>query len=139
MGIRIEITTPGIDKINRLMRRVTPSINRRIWDVGLTNIALAIQTEVVSSGKHIVHGRGDAPPLRDKLTSRHGGSGLVGSITPDYTQLPRSVSVGSDLPYAGVHEDSKRSYLLPSYDDLNRRGAIADMMIDVIRREIARA
>ncbi len=139
MGIKITVTTPGADKINRLLRNITPALNRRIWDRGLTQIVLAMQTAVTTSGKHIVHGRGDAPPLPNVLTSRHGGSGLVGSITPDYTKLPRSASIGSDLIYAGVHEDSKRAYLLPTYIDLERAGTFANIMIGVIQEEINRA
>ncbi|KKL51363.1 hypothetical protein LCGC14_2296280, partial [marine sediment metagenome] len=133
MGIQLTIKTPDSGKINRLLRNVTPAINTRIWNRGLTQIILEMQTEVTTSGKHIVHGRGDAPPLPNVLTSRHGGSGLVGSITPDYSGLPRLASLGSDLPYAGVHEDSKRAYLLPTYDDMARRDRLAEIMIGVIQ------
>jgi len=139
VGIQLTIKTPDSGKINRLLRNVTPAINTRIWNRGLTQIILEMQTEVTTSGKHIVHGRGDAPPLPNVLTSRHGGSGLVGSITPDYTKLPRSASIGSDLIYAGVHEDSKRAYLLPTYIDLERAGTFANIMIGVIQEEINRA
>ena len=139
MGISITVTTPGAGKIDRLMRGITPALNRKIWDRGLTRIVLAMQTEVTTSRKHILHGRGDAPPKPDILTSRHGGSGLVGSITPDYSKLPWAASLGSDLIYAGVHEDSRRAYLLPTYDDMERAGTLAGIMIDVIREEIQRA
>lgn len=132
--IGITITTPGFFQVQQLIDRLNPSLNENIWNVGLSRIVLHLQAETVKPvGGFIRHGAGkDAPALPDILTNRHGGSGLVGSIAPDYTGLPRLASLGSDLPYAGIHEDSKRAYLLPTYDKAERLGELTDLMLETI-------
>lgn len=139
MGIKIEVTAPGIVRIRKVLDRLSRTGMRTILNRGLTHIILEMQSEVTSSGDFIRHGRGDAPALPDILTSRQGGAGLVGSIAPDYTKLPRAVSLGSDLAYAGVHEDSRRAYLLPTYDKMASKGRLVEIMISIARQELAKA
>lgn len=136
MASKIELEVIGGNPVRLLLDKVAVGRNPAIFRKGLTNIVLELQADVTTSGSFIKHGRGNAPPLPDVLTSRHGGSGLVGAIAPDLTSLPKVSSLGSDLAYAGVHEDSRRAYLLPTYDKLDRRGRIAGIMIDVINEEL---
>lgn len=136
MASKLTVTTKSFARINKLLDKLPPLNRGRIFDTGLTRIVLHMQKEVTTSGDFIVHDRGDADPLPNVLTNRHGGAGLVGSIIPDYTGLPRLVSLGSDLPYAGVHEDSRRAYLLPTYDKMAREDKLADIMITVINEEL---
>ena len=133
-SIGMTLSTPGFDQIQNLINVLNPELNAEIWNTGLTRIVLHLQAETVkTNGGHIRFGVAkDAPAIPGTLTNRHGGSGLVGSISPDYSGLPRLASLGSDLPYAGVHEDSPRAYLLPTYDTEERSGKLRDLMLQTL-------
>ncbi len=139
MAIRITVKETGLHKVTRLLGKISPALNRRLFDISLTRSILEMQKEVTTSSDFIKHGRTGLPADPDFLTSRRGGAGLVGSIIPDYSGLPRVASLGSDLPYAGVHEDSRRAYLLPTYDKMASADRFAEIMSKVIEAEMAAA
>jgi len=103
----VEVTIRTQDKeLNALLKalaNISPAKNPRIMRDGITRIILAIQAEF-GKGKIIKAGREHAPPLKTNLTSRHGGAGLLGSIGPDFSKLPREGSLGTALRYAEPHE-----------------------------------
>ena len=138
MGAQVTIKV-GVGKLNKLMADMSPQQKHDFSDEALSLIVLHLQQEVTTSGDFIKHGRGDADPLRNFLTNRHGGQGLIGSIAPDYSGLPRLASLGSDLPYAGVHEFGSRPYLKPTFDKARRKGRLGQIAVDVIQRQIAEA
>jgi len=92
----------GDKALQRRLKKMNPAVNQAIMRDGLTEAALDVQANAAL--KQIAHGRGSAPPLSNKLTSRHGGHGLVGSIRVDRKQLPFAIEVGSDKVYGQVHE-----------------------------------
>lgn len=91
-------------------------------------------------------GRGklvDARVDPHRLTSRRGGSGLVGSIAVDRGGTPHFVEVGSHLIYAPVHELGSRDgntparpFLQPALDKAS--AAFARFFVEEWEKEIRR-
>ena len=103
MTTGLVVTVTGTEPFMAALARVSaPKVDRAL-SAALTKCALVVQR--VAADEKIVHGaaKGQAP-LPDKLTARHGGAGLVGSLGIDKRSLPASAHVGSALVYAPVHE-----------------------------------
>ena len=142
MGATIEIDV-AVRRLDVLLANVSPDRRATFQTTALTRIILKLQSKVTTSDDFIKRGRGDASPLKTILSSRHGGSGLVGSISPDYSGLPNLASLGSDLPYAGVHEfgslDGKtraRPYLSRTYEKARKSGLLSDIVHGVLNETV---
>lgn len=138
MGATVKVSV-GVKRLNKLLSDMAPNQRAEFSDKALTLMTLFLQSEVTTSGDFIKHGRGDADPLPNVLTNRHGGQGLIGSIAPDFSRLPRLSTLGSDLPYAGVHEFGSRPYLAPTFDKAKSSGRLSQIAVTVIQRQVAEA
>jgi hypothetical protein len=118
MAVSLSISVQGLDELHERLNRVNPKTNpawvrRSLLKAGeLTQIISSRQMIIQSSrfrgpkgprgGKGRMMSAGVHP---SKLTSRHGGAGLVGSIRVNQTPLPWAIEVGTDKAYAHVHEE----------------------------------
>jgi hypothetical protein len=108
MAVQLRVNIVGTEELQRRLKKLNPGINTRILTKSLTESAMKISADVKKV--QIVGGRGKAPPLDDRLTNRHGGSGLVGSIAVNKQPLPRAIEVGTHLTYGAVHEEGRGRY-----------------------------
>jgi phage gpG-like protein len=114
----LNIKISGEKRVSELMSRIDPSRKGEEWVRGAF-IESALLTQKKAAKEKIIQGsrfRGPRGPRGGKgaiasagvhptkLTSRHGGSGLVGSIRVNRSPLPKSIEVGSDKAYAAIHE-----------------------------------
>lgn len=97
-GVRINLAESR--RIGEFLRRLTPGERDAIVDEVLEKVALAAEERAKTV--EIVRGRGDAPPLPDRLTWRTGH--LTRSIGTDSVPSQRVWIVGSTVNYAPVHE-----------------------------------
>lgn len=97
-GVRINLAESR--QIAEYLRRLQPAVRDSVVDEVLEKVALA--TEERAKTVEIVRGRGDAPPLPDRLTWRTGH--LTRSIGTDAVPSERVWIVGSTVNYAPVHE-----------------------------------
>jgi len=130
----------GLEPLLKQLGRMDPKQNTRITQKSLREIALRIQKDAAEN--QIVHGRGRgkhaSPPLADRLSSRNGGAGIVGSIRVNMGPGPRRAAVGSDKVYAGVHEFGippfpRRAYLAPALEEVSPM--IEDIVVEQWKRE----
>lgn len=121
------------------LRRLAPDVRDSVVDEVLESVALA--TEERAKTVEIVRGRGDAPPLPDRLTWRTGH--LTRSIGTDLNRSQRVAIVGSTVNYAPVHELGlqvghahypRRPFLQPAAD-----WVIDNRAPDFFRRALDRA
>ncbi len=117
MAVALSIEVKGFAELQRLFHRIRPDTNPSWVSRALVNGALLVQK--VAAEEKIRRG-GSGPPVPDVLTSRTGT--LRRSIAVNRTQLPFSVSVGTDLIYGLVHElggrfHPKRPFLTPALED----------------------
>lgn len=97
-GVRVNLAESR--RIAEFLRRMTPGERDAVVDQVLEEIALAAEERAKTV--EIVRGRGDAPPLPDRLTWRTGH--LTRSIGTDSIPSQRVWIVGSTVNYAPVHE-----------------------------------
>lgn len=156
--VEIRIRGEALRRIVKMIDAISPDKNPRIWRDGLTRMADTTVRRAKESFRVGQPRRGDAHPT--KITSRDGH--LRGSIYHDLSQIPRRATVGSDLPYAAVHEfggdfrvrgHSRKSrkgkrykvkpytahyparpYLAPGLE--TAKNSFADIMIEVIREQL---
>jgi hypothetical protein len=117
MAVTLSITVQGTDELRARLARINPKQNPA-W-VSRSLERCAELTQVIAAKEKIIQGsrfrgpkgpRGGKGKLRSagvhptKLTSRHGGAGIVGSIRVNKGPLPYAIEVGSDKAYAPVHE-----------------------------------
>jgi len=137
MAATIRAKVTGIKELNTKLKKLTPATNRQIMVQSLLDCAALVQENAAT--KQIIQGsrffatgpRGgktlkDAPVDPFRLTSRHGGSGIVGSISVNTRALPTAIEVGSDKVYAPIHELGlgrypKRAFLAPAVDATEHR------------------
>ncbi|GAF91741.1 unnamed protein product [marine sediment metagenome] len=121
MAVQLRVSVVGTEELKRRLAKMDPGANKRILTKSLTDAAQLISKDVKEV--QIVTGRTKAPPLPDKLTNRHGGSGLVGSIGVNRQPLPFAVEVGTHLTYGAIHEEGRgnyprRPFLQPALDKI---------------------
>lgn len=134
MPVALTVRLSGGKEVERMLDRLSPRKNPRPITRALVRAADRVQelatTEFIIRGSRFFGpsgprgGRGrlvDAQVDPKRLTSRRGGSGLVGSIAVDRSLTPRAIDVGSDLIYAAVHElgsrtTRKRPFLAPALE-----------------------
>lgn len=134
VGLTLTLTKRSRKDVESLLRSVTPSQNRDIWNIGLTRMALLVANDVKL--RRIAKGGG--PVKARQLTSRT--YTLAGSITADFSQLPRASEVIAPVPYAAVHEyggryHPKRPFLKPALNAQQKR--FGSIMVRVINEEMA--
>ena len=141
VSMKLKINKASLRRVDKLLK-VLDLRDRRspIVEKALTIAALRVQK--IAAEDKIVRGRGlDAPPLPDQITFRRGG--LSRSIFVDKSNVPRSISVKSDLIYAAGHELGlgrfpPRPYLAPALEDVEG-DPMAEIFVDVIDDELRRA
>jgi len=111
----------GTKELRRRLDKMDPGKNQAILRGSLKEAAKAMQVDITKV--QIVGGRGDAEPLADRLSNRHGGRGLVGSIGINTNPLPYAIEVGTHLAYGPVHEEGRgaypvRAFLQPALDKM---------------------
>ena len=104
----LRVSIVGTKRLERALKRMDPKENARILRSSLREMAKDLLKNAAM--KQIAHGRGKAAPLPTRLTNRHGGRGLVGSIRINEAPLPRAIEVGTDLAYGAVHEEGRGRY-----------------------------
>jgi hypothetical protein len=157
MAVRLSVT---VDKAQMAAFRATlsrlqvPKLNIALKSFLLTAgyavLNNAVEHQIIRQGRIRIlgprGGRGklvnsDVDPRR--LTNRHGGHGLVGSLSQnrgtDRSGLPRYIDVGSDKKYAPVHEYGlghypPRPFLKPALAAVEPR--FQSMLGDVIDKAI---
>lgn len=97
-GVRINLAESRA--IARFLKGLTPGERNAVADEVLEKVARA--TETRAKTVEIVRGRGNAPPLPDRLSWRTGH--LTRSISTDSAPSLRTWIVGSTVNYAPVHE-----------------------------------
>lgn len=97
-GVRVNLAATRAAQA--MLAKLAPNVRDSVVDEVLENVALA--TEERAKTVEIVRGRGDAPPLPDRLTWRTGH--LTRSIATDIVPSQRVAIVGSTVNYAPVHE-----------------------------------
>lgn len=137
MAVSTTFKVTGLKEFDKRLRKVDPERNPKIPRRALDKAALL--TQKIAAKEMIVTGRprGSAP-LPNKLTNRHGGEGLVGSIAVNRSPLPKAIEIGTELVYGAVHEKGlrgfpKRPFLKPALDKASRKFG------GYFEREIARA
>lgn len=124
-GVSFKINVTGLKKLDKKLRQIDPERHRSILTRSLTKAALLVQK--IAATEKIDRGRGPkAPVLLNKLTSRRGGAGLVGSIRVNRSGFPHFVEIGTDLGYGAEHElglkgRKKRPFLAPALKDAEKR------------------
>jgi hypothetical protein len=140
MAVAIRVSITGLGETLKRLGKLNPEQNTRIISNGLEEIALRIQADAAKN--QIVHGRGRGkhalPPLPDKLSSRNGGAGIVGSIRVNRGPGPKRAEVGSDKVYSAVHEFGinpfpQRAYLAPALEVVRPR--IEEIIVKHWRKE----
>jgi len=114
-----EVKVTGSEAVTRLLERITPSKRPGIWRDILSGIggeiARSAKSESIITGGRFKVGSvlTDRKADPHRLTSRTG----VGrrSILLDASNLPRSVTVGSDRVYMAMHESGGR-VTIPQHD-----------------------
>ena len=116
--IAMSVSVEGREELKQLLDRIAGRGLGRGW-IGRALETCANRVQAIAAREKIISGsrfRGPAGPRGGKgklqdagvhptmLTSRHGGSGLVGSIRVNKRGLPRYAEVGSDKVYAPIHE-----------------------------------
>ena len=121
----IEAKLVGSAELKRRLKRLTPAQNKQIAGPALLESMLL--TLRVAAREKIYPG-GKAPPRNGILTSRTGTlrRSLTASFATDRSQLPKSITGGSNLVYAPVHEfglgrHPKRPFLQPALDDASKK------------------
>jgi len=105
---QLTVSIVGTKELQRRLRKMNPEVNQSIMRKSFLDIAADLIDDI--SNVQIVGGRGDAPPLPNRLTNRHGGRGLVGSIALNMHPFPRYAEVGTHLNYGATHEKGLRGY-----------------------------
>lgn len=114
----IKLNQRQFTTISKMIDRLSPGANPRIWKTALTR--MAGQVANTAKTKTIVSGRGlKSKPLPRKLSFRLGQ--LAGSIIPDFAQIPKRVLVVTHAPYGGVHEGGL-TVTVPAHSASNDRG-----------------
>jgi hypothetical protein len=111
----------GTKELQRRLKKMDPGANQAILRRSLEEAAGRMQSDIAKV--QIVGGRGDSPPLLDRLSNRHGGRGLAGSIGINTSPLPFAIEVGTHLAYGPVHEEGRgpypvRAFLQPALDKI---------------------
>ena len=134
----IKANVTGVKEFNKKMDRMNPQKNTsKLKRAPLIKGALLVQK--IAAKDKIVRGRPrHSAPLTDRLTSRHGGSGLAGSIRVNENPLPSAIEIGTDLGYGAIHEFGlgrypKRPFLGPALKDATRK--IEKFFEDALNRE----
>jgi hypothetical protein len=127
MAVTLAVSVEGLDKLQDRLNGMSPRKNPA-W-VSRALVKSAALTQRIAAKQMIIQGsrfRGPKGPRGGKgkmmsagthprkLTSRHGGSGIVGSIRVNRSPLPWAIEVGSDKAYAHVHEVGG-TFRVPSY------------------------
>jgi phage gpG-like protein len=117
--VSLSMSVEGLDKLHDKLARISPRKNGSAW-VRRALITCAERVQTIAAKEMIIQGsrfrgpagkRGGKGKMMDaavdarRLTSRHGGSGLVGSIRVNRSPLPMAIEVGSDKKYAAIHEE----------------------------------
>ena len=117
MPVTLRVSVEGMDRVMDKLNGINPQKNPALLRRSLITCAELVQK--ISAEEMIIRGsrfRGPAGPRGGKgklvsagvhptkLTSRHGGEGIVGSIRVNRSPLPYAIEVGSDRVYAPVHE-----------------------------------
>lgn len=102
-------------RLQQFLRRLDPQTRDSVVSRSLREIAIEAESEAKLG--QIVRGRGNAPPLPKRLSSRSGR--LIDSIGSDFSGLPKRALIGSRVIYARVHELGlgpypKRPFLAPA-------------------------
>jgi len=140
-GVRINIATSN--QVAEYLRRLAPNVRGSVVDEVLEKIALA--TEERAKTVEIVRGRGDAPPLPDRLSWRSGH--LTRSIGTDSIPSEHAWVVGSTVNYAPVHELGltvgrahypQRPFLQPAADYVieERAGEFFEKALEHLRADV---
>ena len=124
MAVKTTLTVTGLDKLDKKLRKVDPTRNPSIPRGGLDKAAFEVQR--LAKTEFIAIGRGTAAPLPHKLSNRHGGQGLVGSIAVNRSPLPKAIEIGTHLVYGAVHEKGlagypKRPFLAPALKKASKK------------------
>ncbi len=136
-GSRIAVNVRDAAAIDQFLRGLSPQQKNRVVAKSLREIAR--RTERKARDEYIVKGRGrNAPPLRDKLTSRT--YRLANSIDTDERQIPKRARVGTPVKYAPVHEQGLRVRMVSSrgktfQQTFPRRPFLEPAAREVIRKE----
>jgi hypothetical protein len=151
MAVALSIRVDGIPEVQAMLDRISPRKNSA-W-VGRALDQCADLTRKIAAEEKIIQGsrwrgpagpRGgkgkliSAAPHPTKLTSRHGGAGIVGSIRVN--RISAFVrDVGSDKLYAPVHEyggrfHPPRPFLSPALDDASEK--FSDIFVRELDKEL---
>ncbi len=119
-GVRLNIADSA--RLKRYLQKLDPKSRASVSAQVLEAIAFA--TSFDARTRHILRGRGDAKPVKKRLTWRSGE--LSRSISVDLSRLPGRSVVGSRLAYASVHEQggpvSIRAHRRKNRPSKNRAG-----------------
>jgi hypothetical protein len=120
MAVSIGVSVTGTKELQRALKKMDPGTNEKILRNSLLEMAYRLQKDVVKN--QIRHAPQTSPPIAGKLTNRHGGAGLVGSIRVNRGPLPFAIEVGTDKAYGARHEFGrkmpKRPFLQPALDKI---------------------
>jgi HK97 gp10 family phage protein len=121
MAVSIGVSVTGTKELKRALERMNPGTNKRILRNSLLEAAFMLQKDAATN--QIRHGARKSPPIPGKLTNRHGGAGLVGSIRVNRGPLPFAIEVGTDKAYGARHEFGtrgmpRRPFLQPALDKI---------------------
>lgn len=106
----VSVRVQGVPEVVARLQKAKP---RSGWlSKAMERSALLIQAKAAT--ETIIRGRGNAPPLPDKLSART--LRLTSSIAVDRRGLPQEVSVGTAVVYGAVHEVRGRPWLGPAVD-----------------------
>ncbi len=114
-GVRLNIADSA--RLKRYLGKLDPKSRASISAQVLE--AIARETSFDARTRHILRGRGDAKPVKKRLTWRSGD--LSRSIEVDISQLPARSIVGSRLRYAPVHEQGG-TFSIKAHRRKNRPG-----------------
>jgi len=113
----------GTAELKRRLAKMTPAQNAQIVRKSLIEAGGLVQRnaqlkQIIPSGGGAAN---PAPVHPTRLTSRHGGAGLVGHIKVDQRPLPRAVEIGTELLYGALHEFGMgrfpvRAFLAPALE-----------------------
>ena len=136
MATQLRVSVVGSKELLRKLEKMDPGRNKRILRNSLLESAFLLQGDAAKN--QIIHGARKSPPVPGRLTNRHGGQGLVGSIAVDRGPLPFAIEVGSGKRYAPLHEHGlgnmpKRPFLKPALDKIAPR--FGDIVVKHWKRE----
>ena len=92
--VALRVTVTGTKELQAALSRMNPEENRRIKSAVLEAIAVPVQRNAANV-QLVRSGDQKSPPLPDRLTNRHGGRGLAGSIAINRVPLPRAIEAVS--------------------------------------------